>query len=179
MQTTPLREQHLFGRSRRLPADRDQTMTRDIPGFSGTTGMPIRTGAQPRAGIGRQNWTVPAAQFEVRLSHEGRCPGSAPPRTTKPGSRDDHQDTGRHLTPAAPSFLGPALRARGTRLKSPKNPRLPLHDPGVRAPARRGGGGGSLERTRLATNLGKCPQSVASTPVPPSTMTSRVVGMAP
>ena len=63
-----------------------------------------------------------------------------PPRTTKPGSRDDHQDTGRHLTPAAPSFLGPALRARGNRLKSPKNPRLPLHDPGVRAPARLGGG---------------------------------------
>ena len=50
MQTTPLREQHLFGRSRRLPADRDQTMTRDIPGFSGTTGMPIRTGAQPPGG---------------------------------------------------------------------------------------------------------------------------------
>ena len=32
MQTTPLREQHLFGRSRRLPADRDQTMD---PGYTG------------------------------------------------------------------------------------------------------------------------------------------------
>ena len=29
----------------------------------------------------------------------------------------------------------------------------------MRAPTRRGGGGGSLERTRLATNLGKCPQA--------------------
>ena len=56
---------------------------------------------------------------------------------------------------------------------TPKSPHIqretggePRHDPGVRAPAGRGGGGGSLERTRLATNLGKCPQSVESTPVP-------------
>ena len=86
-------------------------MIRDIPGFSGTTGMPIRTGAQPRAGIGRQNWTVPAAQSEVRLSHEGRCPGSA-----HPGPRNPARETITR-TPAATSPQPP----RGRPMRATKS----------------------------------------------------------
>ena len=121
----------------------------------------------------RQNAARRAAGIETVQPSAGGYPGSA-----HPGPRNPARET-ISCRPAATSprssLVSPALLPR-----PPKSPHIqrenggePRRDPGVRAPTRLGGGGGSLERTRLATNLGKCPQSVESTPVPPSTMTSR------
>ena len=93
----------------------------------------------------------------------GGCPGSA-----HPGPRNPARET-ISCRPAATSprssLVSPALLPRPP--KSPhiqrENGREPWSDPGVRAPTRLGGGGGSLQRTRLATNLGKCPQAVEPT----------------
>ena len=116
-----------------------------VPGItrdnSGIPGMPTRVGATTS---GRPLWV---GQPEPSSAAVGGCPLN-PDHETRLARRSPGHRPPPH--PAAPSFLCPALRARGNRLKSPKNPRLPLHDPGVRAPARLGGGGGSSERTRLA-----------------------------
>ena len=87
----------------------------------------------------------------------GGCPGSA-----HPGPRNPARET-ISCRPAATSprssLVSPALLPR-----PPKSPHIqrenggePRSDPGVRAPTRLGGGGGSPERTRLAAILGKCP----------------------
>ena len=116
-----------------------------IPGFPRITGMPIP---------GRI-W----ATRQRRLHHSVR---------PTPGPRKRARETLARL-PAATSppdtsrFPAPFPPAP----KSPGNPRqnsgLPPSGPGVLVSARLGGGAGSLERTRLATNLGKCPQAVEPT----------------
>ena len=131
------------------------------------------TGSIP-ASAGKPAQTSCCTRPTPLLTHPGDSirPGGGPihhppsaggyPGSAHPGPRNPARET-ISCRPAAPSprssLVSPALLPR-----PPKSPHIqrenggePRSDPGVRAPTRLGGGGGSPERTRLATNSGKCP----------------------
>ena len=109
----------------------------------------------------------------------GGYPGSA-----HPGPRNPARET-ISCRPAATSprssLVSPALLPR-----PPKSPHIQREN-GGEPPARSrsasthatGWRRGQSRANPSRHDLGKCPQIVESTPVPPGTMTSRVVGMAP
>ena len=76
-----------------------------------------------------------------------------PTRTTETGARDDHPDTVRRTAPDASLLREPLPRpltsVRNPTKKSGPNPSNPV----ARSPTELGGGGGSLERTRLAATF--------------------------
>ena len=95
------------------------------------------------------------------------CPGRGS-RRSQPGPRKRARETIARTPDATPRRTPLASSGRLPRsLRIAPNTREngdePPSNPGARAPTRLGGGGGSLERTRLATNLGECPQAVEPT----------------
>ena len=91
---------------------------------------------------------------EARSAVRGRgVPGGShvrPTRTTETGSRDDRPHTGATSLQTCLVFSAPHPRPSKSPGIHRKNSGPPPSDPGVRASAGLGGGGGSLERTRLA-----------------------------
>ena len=91
---------------------------------------------------------------EARSAVRGRgVPGGShvrPTRTTEPGSRDDRPHTGATSLQTCLVFSAPRPRPSKSPGIHRKNSGPPPSDPGVRASAGLGGGGGSLERTCLA-----------------------------
>ena len=73
-----------------------------------------------------------------------------PTRTTETGSRDDRPHTGATSLQTCLVFSAPRPRPSKSPGIHRKNSGLRPSDPGVRSSAGLGGGGGSLERTRLA-----------------------------
>ena len=91
---------------------------------------------------------------EARSAVRGRgVPGGShvrPTRTTETGSRDDRPHTGATSFQTCLVFSAPRPRPSKSPGIHRKNSGPPPSDPGVRASAGLGGGGGSPERTRLA-----------------------------
>ena len=91
---------------------------------------------------------------EARSAVRGRgVPGGShvrPTRTTETGPRDDRPHTGATSLQTCLVFSAPRPRPSKSPGIHRKNLGPPPSDPGVRASAGLGGGGGSLERTRLA-----------------------------
>ncbi len=91
---------------------------------------------------------------EARSAVRGRgVPGGShvrPTRTTETGSRDDRPHTGATSLQTCLVFSAPRPRPSKSPGIHRKTRGPPPSDPGVRASAGLGGGGGSLARTRLA-----------------------------
>ena len=91
---------------------------------------------------------------EARSAVRGRgVPGGShvrPTRTTETGPRDDRPHTGATSLQTCLVFSAPRPRPSKSPGIHRKNSGPPPSDPGVRASAGLGGGGGSLARTRLA-----------------------------
>ena len=130
-------------------------ISRDLPGCDPWWGQRLTR-------IGRQHWAVPGAP-DPRSALRGRVSRERPPRTTKPGSRDDLVHTGRPPRLGRPSFLRRFSRDRRNRLKSTENPTL--------APARSrsasigatGWRRGQSRANPSRHDLGKCLQIVGPT----------------
>ena len=113
--------------------------------------------------------TFVRAEGQRRAHAPRRCRAGRPRRASlKSGPPNAARET-ISATQRAASSRTP-LVSSGLLPRPQKSPHIqrenggePRSDPGVRAPTRRGGGGGSLEQTRLATNLGECPQAVEPT----------------
>ena len=98
---------------------------------------------------------------EARSAVRGRgVPGGShvrPTRTTEPGSRDDRPHTGATSLQTCLVFSAPRPRPSKSPSIHRKNSGLRPTDPGVRSSAGLGGGGGSLQRTRLAAMSPRTP----------------------
>ena len=94
------------------------------------------------------------SRAEARSAVRGRgVPGGShvrPTRTTETGPRDDRPHTGATSLQTCLVFSAPRPRPSKSPGIHRKNSGPPPSDPGVRGSAGLGGGGGSLERTRLA-----------------------------
>ena len=99
---------------------------------------------------------------EARSAVRGRgVPGGShvrPTRTTETGPRDDRPHTGATSLQTCLVFSAPRPRPSKSPGIHRKNSGPPPSDSGVRASAGLGGGGGSLERTRLPAISGNCPE---------------------
>ena len=97
---------------------------------------------------------IALGRAEARSAVRGRgVPGVShvrPTRTTETGPRDDRPHTGATSLQTCLVFSAPRPRPSKSPGIHRKNVGPPPSDPGVRASAGLGGGGGSLERTRLA-----------------------------
>ena len=120
-------------------------MTRDDPGMRLARAQRL-TGRATELG-----------RAEARSAVRGRgVPGGShvrPTRTTETGPRDDRPHTGATSLQTCLVFSAPRPRPSKSPGIHRKNSGPPPSDPGVRASAGLGGGGGSLERTRLAAIL--------------------------
>ena len=125
-------------------------MTRDDPGMRLARAQRL-TGRATELG-----------RAEARSAVRGRgVPGGShvrPTRTTETGSRDERPHTGATSLQTCLVFSAPRPRPSKSPGIHRKNSGLRPSDPGVRSSAGLGGGGGSLERTRLAAISGNCPQ---------------------
>ena len=119
-----------------------QVLTRDDPGMR-LARAPRLTGRA--TGLGR-------AEARSAVRERGVSGGShvRPTRTTETGPRDARPHTGATSLQTCLVFSAPRPRPSKSPGIHRKNSGPPLSDPGVRASAGLGGGGGSLERTRLA-----------------------------
>ena len=97
---------------------------------------------------------------EARSAVRGRgVPGGShvrPTRTTETGSRDDRPHTGATSLQTCLVFSAPRPRPSNSPGIHRTNSGLRPSHPGVRSSAGLGGGGGSLQRTRLAAIPAQC-----------------------
>ena len=126
-----------------LDQKKDRGIYRDLPGFPGISRDATLGGANDLHGSGDSIGPCPRSP-DPRSAVRGRVSRKRPPRTTRPGLRDDLRDTARDLASAASRFPGAfpvtAESARNTTRKTAVSPEqtrsASTHATGWRGPLR-------------------------------------------